>query len=97
MINGNTYIKNIDAPLNRIPVKVAEIEGKSNTGTVFLIPKVSVEYTIKRFTILPTNICGFPTNKGIKIDNEYIENRTICSNLIFNSFDLYTLCNSIVL
>lgn len=95
IINGNTYIKNTVAPLNRMPVRVAVIDGNSNMGIVFLIPNVNVEYTIKRFITLPTSICGLPINKGINTDREYIENSTMYSNLIFSSFDLYIFCNCI--
>ncbi len=95
MIKGNTYIKNIVAPLKRIPVTVAIIDGKSNTGMDFLIPYVKVVKTINKFTALPTSNCGFPISKGIKIDREYIEKRTIYSNLILSSFCLYIFCNSI--
>ena len=69
-MKGRTYIKNTVAPLNRIPVRVAVNEGSSKIGSVFLIPYVSVEYTIKKLTALPTSNCGFPIIKGISIESE---------------------------
>lgn len=55
MMNGRTYIKKYVAPLNKIPVIVAVIEGKNSIGNVFFNPKVNVEYTIKKLTAEPTN------------------------------------------
>ncbi len=73
MIKGRIYIKKYVAPLNKIPVIVAVIEGKSSIGNVFFNPKVSVEYTIKKLTTEPTNNCGFPIIRGTSIDREYSE------------------------
>lgn len=73
MIKGRIYIKKYVAPLNKIPVIVAVIEGKSSMGKVFFNPKVSVEYTIMKLTTEPTNNCGLPINNGIRMDKEYKE------------------------
>ena len=73
IIKGVKYIRKYVAPPKSNPVPIAVKDGSIKMGTVFLIPYLNVEYTIKKFTILPTNNCGFPIINGTNIDSEYIE------------------------
>ena len=73
IIKGLKYIRKYVAPSKSNPVPIAVKDGRTNMGTVFLKPYLSVEYTIKKFIMLPTSNCGFPIINGTNTDNEYIE------------------------
>ena len=73
MIKGVRNIRKYVAPSKSIPLPIAVKDGSINIGTVFLIPYLNVEYTIKKLTILPTSNCGFPIINGTNTESEYIE------------------------